>query len=155
MYTTLRDQSFPQTIADTSKMVFIQPDVDPYYTVVRPEPELIKPEEPTYSNNPVEWGPYLWYYLHTIAANYPKNPSAKQREGMKKWLCSLKWTIPCKNCSVHYGGYINKHRPHLDYICNSRENLFEFLHDIHNKVNKRTNKPEMSLDEAKKQYSYK
>lgn len=164
---------------DTNHTIFISPEIPPTYlgyvqptNVLQPPPVdeiqmglnfLEKPPQSqccgvrkqnnTWSSDPQEWGPHLWYYLHTCAANYPKNPSREQRRGMKNWLQNLKWTIPCKMCSDHYGSYIFKNQNRLDEICQNRENLFAFFVDIHNKVNRRNNKPEMSLEDAKKLYN--
>lgn len=163
-YASLKAQCHPQTCATTSDKMFIRPVVAPYYKAEKinhplgqTAPAKCSSHKPiikskSWSNDPKQWGPHLWYYLHTAAANYPLKPSQAQKQGMKEWLCSLRWTIPCKNCSDHYGKYIQDHRDELDMICSTRDTLFAFLHKIHNKVNKRYNKPEMSLSEAKKIY---
>ncbi len=164
-YTRLRQQCLPQTIAITSNVDFIQPNVKPFYVGVPFTP----PSAPSstcdasgvcsdegnsdWTNNPKKWGPHLWFYLHTAAMNYPSNPSIDQQNGMKNWLCSLKWTIPCKNCSDHYGSYIESHRGELPEVCASRDKLFEFLVKIHNKVNAQNGKPVISIEDAKKMYT--
>ncbi len=105
-----------------------------------------------WSSDPMQWGPHLWYYLHTAANNYPLQPSPEQQQGMKNWLCSLQWTIPCKNCSNHYSKYIEASRNQLDDVCANKDKLFAFLVDIHNKVNLENGKGAMSVEEAKKMY---
>ncbi len=177
-YARLKQQNYPQTIALTSDKQFISPNVRPYYTTEQPlesqimgqlmkvinsnsngmcSPEQVckpNPSIPTdWTNDPDQWGPHLWYYLHTSAMNYPIHPSKAQQTGMKNWLCSLKWTIPCENCSSHYGEYIDKHKHKLNQVCASREELFKFLVNIHNEVNKRNGKPTMTVEEAKKMYA--
>lgn len=172
-YANLQSQCLPQSCAKTSNTKFLQPNVVPSYFAFQSEkvqvhpascnknvPRSTKPPNtPTckgnggkYSKDPTVWGKHLWYYLHTSAANYPQHPSKQQKDGMKNWLCSLKWTMPCENCSMHFGKYIEKHRSSLDDICSSRDKLFTFLVDVHNQVNKRTGKPQMGIDEAVKLY---
>ena len=153
-YSNLKAQCSPQTCATTSHQMFIQPEVVPVYTALnmqkQPDKKTIKKNQ--WSRDPKQWGPHLWFYLHTAAANYPVNPSQAQKNGMKEWLCSLRWTIPCSNCSNHFGKYIEKHSSELDDVCSSRDKLFSFLHEIHNKVNERKNKPLMTLEKARELY---
>ena len=103
-------------------------------------------------SNPMLWGSNLWRYMHYAAINYPKNPTNDQIQEMENWLCSLAGTIPCKNCSKHYRGYIEKSKPRLHDICSNKDSLFNFLVDLHNKVNVRTGKPEISYEEARNLY---
>ena len=72
---------------------------------------------------------------------------------MKNWLKSLYATIPCQNCSDHYKSYIDQNEDNLDKICSDRNKLFNFLVDIHNKVNERLNKPQMDYKTAYSMYS--
>ncbi len=105
-----------------------------------------------WSNDPKVWGRHLWYYLHTCAMNYPENPTPTDKKEMEEWLKTLPVTLPCRNCSKHYRSYIEENASRLPEICSTRENLFNFLVDIHNKVNARTDKEEMSYDDARKLY---
>jgi len=105
-----------------------------------------------WKRDPTLWGPHLWAYLHFSASNYPDKPSGEQIEEMKQWLCSLPVTIPCSSCSQHYKAYIDARRGDLDVVCGSRNTLFKFLVDIHNKVNERNGKTEMSYADAWKLY---
>jgi len=105
-----------------------------------------------YSKDPKVWGPILWKYLHTSSINFPQNPSPQQINGMKQMLCNLQWSIPCENCSMHFGKYIEKHRQNMDKICSNRDSLFAFIVDAHNQVNKRYGKKVLSVEEARKLY---
>lgn len=105
----------------------------------------------TYSKSPSAWGPHLWYYLHTCSFNYPDHPSQEKKENMKKWLRSLYATMPCSSCSQHYKSYMDD--ADLDTICSSKEALFTFIVDLHNKVNARTGKKQLSYQEAYDMYS--
>jgi hypothetical protein len=105
-----------------------------------------------WKNDPSLWGPHLWAYMHYSAANYPEKPSKENIDEMVDWLCSLPVTIPCANCSTHYRKYIEQNKSNLKNICGNKTSLFNFLVDIHNKVNVRNGKSEMSYDDAWKLY---
>jgi hypothetical protein len=168
VYRNLYSQCNPQTIARTSNIKYIYPNIMPDLISIKPPTAqyVSKKQTPNkcdtgekcensnkgFSSNPEQWGPHLWYYLHTSAANYPQNPSIDEIEGMKQWVCSLAYTIPCKNCSKHYKSYIDKNRPHLNEICSDRDKLFKFFVDLHNIVNARNGKQSVSVDDAWKMY---
>ena len=168
-YSTLWNSCSPQTSANTDNTKYVQATTKLFapisYNIVEnqiPRPELLSKKQPeyvvqpqcspnqkTWKQDPKMWGPHLWYYLHCSAANYPEKPTKEQVEAMKTWLCSLSVTMPCKDCGQHFNRYIEQNRVHLDEICGSKTKLFNFLVDIHNKVNKRTNKQQLSYQEAK------
>lgn len=116
-----------------------------------PTPYVPVEEDTTsYSKAPSAWGPHLWYYLHSCSFNYPDHPSDEKKNNMKNWLRSLYATMPCPSCSQHYKSYMDE--ADLDKICSSRDNLFKFIVDLHNKVNARTGKKEISYDQAYDMY---
>lgn len=100
------------------------------------------------STDPSVWGPCLWRYMHYSAINFPEFPTKRQATAMAQWLYSLPVTIPCEKCRHHYAAYIKKHARDLVRICSSRKGVFNFLVDIHNKVNERNGKPVMSYADA-------
>lgn len=114
---------------------------------------ILKWKETDYSNtsNPEVWGPSFWFSLHNGASKYPEHASPIVSARMKGFILGLPEMIPCLNCKEHARGYIEN--SDLDKITNGKNNLFHFFVDFHNYVNKRYNKPEMSLDEARKLYS--
>lgn len=103
-------------------------------------------------SNPKWWGPHLWKYLHYSSSTYPTNPSPQEIHDMVEWLKCLHVTIPCGKCKYHFKQYIEQNNDKLYDICSCRDKLFKFLVDIHNKVNKRNNKPELTYEEAKNLY---
>ncbi len=167
-YVTLQRQCAPLTSAITSNVQFIAPTVCPPIQSSQPTggcppmlvdtinssayiPMLESPDQvpvvTTMSKAPAQWGPHLWYVMHTAAANYPDAPSTCEQNGMQHWLQSLKWIIPCKSCAQHYAQYIEP--PKLKEACASRQQLFSFLVDLHNAVNERLGKPIMSIEDAR------
>lgn len=103
-------------------------------------------------SDPKVFGPAYWFTYHTMAANYPVNPSPIYREKMKGYILGIPYTLPCENCADHATAYIESIKTNLDSIISSRDNLFNFFVDFHNYVNKRYGKPIMSYQDAKKMY---
>ena len=110
------------------------------------------PPADQYSKDPKEWGPHLWKYLHTCAANYSETPDFDTINNMMVWLKSLFVTIPCVHCKEHYKMYIENNDQNLYLICSSRSNLFRFIVDLHNWVNRKNGKREWSYEEANMMY---
>lgn len=111
-------------------------------------------QSPEPTSSPSVWGPFLWSYLHIFSANYPIRPCMQTQISMQQFLLHLGTTIPCEKCRLHYQQYIENHKEHMLYICSSRETLFSFLVELHNDVNRRSSKPEFTLDQAKMFYGY-
>lgn len=141
-YATLGATVYPLTAALTSNTNFFRKSIDPPPTTQTVE----------YSRNPEEWGPHLWYYLHTVANNYPENPTKLQCQKMKEWLTALEFTIPCGDCSKHFSNYIKGVSSHLDDICSSKHALTRLFVDIHNKVNERKGRRTYSVEDAVRKY---
>lgn len=100
--------------------------------------------------DPKIWGPHAWFFLHTMAFAYPYKPRHDQQHTMKQFLLHLGGTLPCQACQQHYQQHLQKRS--LDAAVLSKDNLFKWMVDIHNDVNRQLGKPEMSLDNAYKKY---
>ena len=44
------------------------------------------------------WGPDGWLLLHSIAQNYPSNPTKEDKYTYKHFFNSLKHVLPCIYC---------------------------------------------------------
>lgn len=104
------------------------------------------------SYNSTVFGPALWFTLHNAASAYPDFPDHNTKHAMKNLLISLPLLIPCLICKTHWRDNLKKFN--LDVVVSSRSNLFAFLINAHNRVNKISNKKEMSVKEAKEIYGY-
>lgn len=159
--------SYQKYMLKTVKAQYSPEDLSKLISKVDPTPQPITHITPTcqlqsntctvdkcveWSKDPLQWGPHLWMYMHFAAANYPEQPTERDVQEMINWLCSLPVTIPCDSCRTHFRRYIEKSKPRLPEICSDKERLFNFLVDIHNKVNERNQKPIMSYEEAKQIY---
>lgn len=101
------------------------------------------------------WAHHLWHYLHTFPKYYAINASPLTQERTLRYLESLAVTLPCVTCYDHYMNFLERNREKVRLAVTGRDKLFAFFVDLHNDVNRRTNKPIMSLAQARKLYDYK
>ena len=100
--------------------------------------------------DPTIWGPKLWFMIHTIALNYPDNPTYQDRRSYEEFYNSLKFVIPCEKCRIHYTQRL-KRMPIINHLDNSNT-LFKYTVDLHNQVNKSLNKKIYSYQEVMEIY---
>jgi hypothetical protein len=100
--------------------------------------------------NPDIWGPPAWKFLHSVPTNYPLNPTTQDKEQYKLFFEQLCYVLPCIDCCFNYQKELKLNN--IDDALESREKLFKWVVDLHNSVNKRLNKKEMSLEKAKAIY---
>lgn len=95
--------------------------------------------------DPNKWGPKGWFFLHSIALNYPQNPTNRDKQNYKIFFESLQHVLPCQQCAIHYSNNI-KNNP-IDDFLNDNISINKWLVNIHNIVNKLNDKPELSYNE--------
>ena len=100
--------------------------------------------------DPNIWGPHAWQFLHSITLSYPDNPSESDRENHSQFFNMLKDILPCEKCRIHYAQNLQTY-PIENYL-ESKESLFRWLVDIHNRVNVDNGKREYSYDEVTELY---
>lgn len=88
---------------------------------------------------PTVWGPFFWHTMHLVALGYPTAPTYSEKKAAKEFFESLQHLIPCPLCKLHYQGHLKELpiSPSLD----SKQDLFKWTVDIHNRVNKDLGKP--------------
>ncbi len=94
------------------------------------------------------WGPGAWLFLHSITFQYPDNPTELDKENYKTFFESLQEVLPCPSCSEHYKNNLNKFPIRVE----SKDELIEWLIDIHNEVNVINNKEVLTYDQVKNNY---
>ena len=92
--------------------------------------------------NPDVWGPHAWIFLHSVSLQYPSQPSQIEKTKHREWLTNLKYVIPCQKCRNHYSDYISRNPPNL----NSKKEFVDWVWNLHNDVNSRSNKKLVSMD---------
>ena len=94
------------------------------------------------------WGPSGWLFMHSISFQYPENPNEEDKNNYRVFFESLKNTIPCPKCREHYSENFKQNPIQL----NSRDELIQWVIDIHNEVNEKNSKKIYSRQEVEKLY---
>ena len=95
--------------------------------------------------DPKIWGPHYWFFIHTAAMTYPIRPNAVTKKKYYEFIQNLPLFIPVESISGEFSKLIDKYpvTPYLD----NRESLIRWTHFIHNKINQKLEKPQISLSE--------
>ena len=91
------------------------------------------------------WGPHYWFFIHTVAMTYPNRPNAVTKKKYYEFIQNLPLFIPVESMSGEFSKLIDKY-PVMPYLDN-RESLIRWTHFIHNKINQKLEKPQISLNE--------
>ena len=100
--------------------------------------------------DPTVWGPKLWFFIHTIALNFPDNPSFEDIKNYEMFFENLKYIIPCETCRMHYTQRLAVN-PVSKYLTDANT-LFIYTIDLHNEVNKSLGKKIYSYENVAKLY---
>ena len=100
--------------------------------------------------DPKIWGPHYWFFLHTIALNYPLYPNDISKKKYYDFIENFPLFIPVPDIANSFSKILDEFpvTPYLD----SRESFIKWIHFIHNKININLNLPEITLDESLKNY---
>lgn len=93
--------------------------------------------------SPELWGPSMWFMMHLVAATYPDAPTAADKTNYMAFYKSLQHVLPCMGCRVGYQT-ITTTDPATKLTARqftSREALFKWTVDVHNRVNAKLGKP--------------
>lgn len=104
--------------------------------------------------SPKNFGPKLWFILHSVAAKYPTFPSEGEKFEMYHLLVGLPAIVPCELCKSHTRAWLATHKNEIAHVITSKNLLFQFFLDFHNDVNAQLNKRKWTLIEAMRQYNY-
>jgi len=100
--------------------------------------------------DPKVWGPHYWFFLHTLAMTYPNHPNAVTKKKYYEFIQNLPLFLPVEQISGEFSKLIDKYpiTPYLD----NRDSFVRWMHFIHNKINEKLEKPQISLNEFFVQY---
>lgn len=95
--------------------------------------------------DPKVWGPHYWFFLHTIAMTYPHYPNTVTKKKFYEFIQNLPLFLPVQAISGEFSKLIDKYpvTPYLD----NRDSLVRWMHFMHNKINEKLEKPQISLNE--------
>ena len=99
---------------------------------------------------PEIWGPHYWFFLHTIAESYPLHPTTVTKKKYYDLMINFPLFIPNEEIGNKFSQLLDKYpvSPYLD----SRESFVRWMHFIHNKLNTRLGKEELSMPVALESY---
>lgn len=81
----------------------------------------------------VKWGGPGWEFLNNVTAEYPLNPTSKDKRIYGDFFAIIALILPCIYCRLSYGKFIII-VPIMDYLM-SRRCIQLFIYLIHNMVN--------------------
>jgi len=140
---SISNNSISKNSISTIKNKTIQGEI-----LIKPNTNLNTQLNDSLPSDPKVWGPSLWFFLHVSSAYYPLDPSPIVRERMKNRILALPYEIPCEKCRTHALAFIEGNRDNLNDIVSTREKLFNFYVDFHNKVNERYGKDTWTYKKA-------
>ena len=85
------------------------------------------------------WGPSLWHFLHVMSFNYPVHPTAADKENYRKFLCQMRYILPCGKCRKNLKKNFKKLPPKKSVFKN-RVTFSRYIYDLHELINKMLNK---------------
>ncbi|KAF4468959.1 augmenter of liver regeneration [Fusarium albosuccineum] len=83
-------------------------------------------------------GRSTWTLLHSIAAQYPEQPSRGQQSDLLSFVGLFSKLYPCWVCAEDFQGYLKRDAPKVG----SRDEFGKWLCGAHNDVNRKLGKPE-------------
>jgi len=95
--------------------------------------------------DPSVWGPHYWFFLNTVALNYPHYPNTITKKKYYDLFQNLPLFIPVEKVANNFSNLLQEY-PIVPYLDN-RESLVRWIHFIHNKVNEQLEKPKIPLSQ--------
>jgi hypothetical protein len=96
------------------------------------------------------WGPAYWFFLMTIALTYPDHANAVTKRKYYDLLHNFPLFMPDQEMGNEFSRMLDKYpvTPYLDY----RESFIKWVIFIHNRINVKLGKPEITEEEALDHY---
>jgi len=95
--------------------------------------------------DPKIWGPHYWFFLHTISMSYPIHPNAVTKKKYYDFVQNIPLFIPVESIAGEFSKLLDQYpvQPYLD----NKESFIRWMWFIHNKINKKLEKPQISLND--------
>ena len=96
------------------------------------------------------WGPHYWFFLHTATMTYPLKANDVVKKKYYDFIQNIPLFIPNETMSKSFQNILDTYpvSPYLD----TRDSLTRWMHFIHNKMNKRLGKREISITKFYEDY---
>ena len=108
-------------------------------------PDPVKPHYPK-----MIWGPFIWYFFHSIAHKVKETEFLNVRATLLNLVYMICSNLPCPNCSQHAKTYLDQ--TNFQTI-QTREQLRTFFWTFHNTVNQRKHIPDFPYSGLGDKYS--
>ncbi len=97
------------------------------------------------------WGPKAWHLLHSFSLHHNQNEiwDKEKKHGFYLFYKTFVYLIPCKICQLHYKNMFEIFEP-LDEKNISPKTLPKWIWKLHNRVNSRLGKKELTYEEGLK-----
>ena len=94
--------------------------------------------------DPKIWGPHFWFFIHSIAMTYPKTPNDVTKKKYYEFIQNLHLFLPNEKISSDFKNLLSEYpiTPYLD----NRESFVRWVWFIHNKINQKLEKTEITLE---------
>lgn len=99
-----------------------------------------------------DWGTPYWQFMHAITFLYPDVPTADDRQRIINIFSSLPFVLPCSLCGLHLAQNITA-MPLTETVLSSKTTLSTWLVNLHNVVNRKLKKPEVTYEDARYFYT--
>lgn len=100
------------------------------------------------------WGPSLWHTLHVMSFNYPVKPTKKDKKDYKRFINSLRCTLPCGICRKNLKKNL-KEMPLRNKDLKNREAFSKWMYNLHERVNKMLNKKSgLTYEKVRERYEH-
>lgn len=90
--------------------------------------------------DPAFWGPGAWTLLHVAAANYPCQPTQRDKLRFARLVQALAESLPCMSCRAHFAELLRGPLALSPEVLGNRFTAFEWTVRVHNAVNARLGK---------------
>jgi hypothetical protein len=95
--------------------------------------------------DPEIWGPHFWFFINTLALNYPNNPNDVTKKKYYEFIQNLPLFIPVEEIANDFDKLLKLY-PVSSYL-DSKKMFVKWVHFIHNKINEKIEKPRISLND--------
>jgi len=101
--------------------------------------------------DPKIWGPHFWFFIHSVAMTYPKTPNDVTKKKYYEFVQNLHLFLPEEKISSSFKNMLADYpiTPYLD----NRESFVRWVWFIHNKINEKLEKPQITLEQFYKEYN--
>ena len=84
----------------------------------------------------------MWFMVHVAAATYPQRPTKENAKHFLAFYAGLEHVLPCEGCRKGYAAMLQSGPTKLTpAVLESRNALFKWTVDVHNRVNAKLGKP--------------